>query len=359
MSSSSFLDAQRAARGVPLDESPPVSRTYGFCQPSMWHFGDARREFDAAESDAVMFDVSDRVQIELAGRDAQSFLHKFCTNDVARLAPGDGCEALATNIKGRIVAHLFVFVTDGAVWLETTPGAEEGLLSHFDRYLFSDDVHLHGRTTEFGQLFVTGNGGSKRLSSLGIETATLDNLPHAAVERDSGKFVIRRVDLFLQPGYLLSIERTKLIGLWNELLPAGILPGGAQAFHARRIEARFPLYGLDLGDENLAQEAARTTQAISFTKGCYLGQEPIARIDALGHTNRELRGLKCAGGAMPEPGSHIVAEDNLEVGAITSSAMIPGSDMMVALGMVRTSHTQPGTTVAIRCGNQDVPAEVF
>jgi hypothetical protein len=146
--------------------------------------------------------------------------------------------------------------------------------------------------------------------------------------------------------------------LWQELTASGIRPGGAEAFHAHRIESGFPLFGLDLTDDNLAQEAARTQRAISYTKGCYLGQEPIARIDALGHVNRELRILRLNSASALEPGVVIQAENGREIGEITSSTAVPGEDRSVALGYVRSSHAKPETTVIVRADDREISATV-
>jgi len=232
-------------------------------------------------------------------------------------------------------------------------------LAHFERYLITEDVQLLSRTDQFGELLVTGPDSAEKLSSLNIQSNTLGLLEHTITHRGDDSLVIRRVDLLGQPGSLLSVDRTRLLDLWQELTASGIRPGGAEVFHAHRIESGFPLYGLDLTDDNLAQEAARTQRAISYTKGCYLGQEPIARIDALGHVNRELRILRLNSTPSPEAGAKIRAEDGREIGTITSSAMVPGEDRSVAMGYVRSSHAKPEIAVIVRADGREVPVTLF
>jgi folate-binding protein YgfZ len=188
---------------------------------------------------------------------------------------------------------------------------------------------------------------------------SLQLFQHTSHERDDTRLAIRRVDLLGKPGYLLATNRTNLARLWKSLILEGVSPGGAAAFHACRIESGFPLYGLDLSDKNLAQEAARTERAISLTKGCYLGQEPIARLDALGHVNRELRALRLASEPAPEPGDVVASDEGREIGVVTSSATHPGEKRPIALGFLRSSHTKPDTAVRVRVGRADVPATVF
>ena len=359
MTSAALLDEQQLAGGVPVSDQNSARETYWFCHPTMLQFGDSQREYQAAKSEVALFDVSDRAQIEMTGKDARNFLNNFCTNDVNRLGSQAGCEAFITNIKGRILAHVFIFITDDSgVWIETTPNVQEALLTHLDRYLINEDVELHSRTGQFGELFITGPRSGEALSSFNLPASAIGLCEHAIAHRADGSIVVRRVDLFGQPGFLLSVDRTKLLDLWKELTAGGLSPGGAEAFHAHRIESGFPLYGLDLNDDVLAQEAARTQQTISYTKGCYLGQEPISRIDAIGHVNRELRVLKINSTLAAETGAVIKAEDGREIGAVTSSAMIPGEERSVALGYIRSSHVEPETAVIVSIGNNEILATV-
>ena len=354
-----LLEEQQMAGGVLPGDSAPMPRTYRFCSPHILHFGDAASEYDAGMNDALLFDLGDRAQIEMVGPDAQRFLHNFCTNDITRLQSGQGCEAFVTNAKGRILAHILVFVGTDSVWIETAAHVEQTLLAHLDRYLITDDVRLYSRTEERGELYLSGPASCEALTALNILSAPLECLEQTVIRHEGVDVAIRRLDLLNHAGFLLSADRTALVELWRALTSHGVRPGGAQAFHAHRIESAFPLDGLDLNNQILAQEAARTHQAISFTKGCYLGQEPIARIDAIGHVNRELRGLAIDGLSWPEPGDTIAAADGHEIGSITSSAVVPGAGRSVALGYLRSNHTEPGARVLVRAGTQELVAMVF
>jgi len=328
--------------------------------PDAVHFGDPQAEYKAASTKAALFDLSDRTQIELTGVDRAQFLHNFCTNEIKKLAPGSGCEAFVTNIKGRILAHVFVFAEEHSLWIDTVPRAEQSLLSHLDRYLITEDVELHARTNELGDLFLSGEQAGGLLNSLGCDVSNLRTCDHVVSQISGIEVTVRRVDLIGVPGFLLSTSREPLAPLWSQLSKAGATPAGSAAFHALRIEAGMPLYGLDLSDDNLAQEAARNVQAISFTKGCYLGQEPIARIDALGHVNRELRGLKLPAGPVPKPGSTVLtADESQEIGHVTSSAMSYADDGPVALALLRSNWTTRDTQVVVQLDEATVPATVF
>jgi folate-binding protein YgfZ len=232
-------------------------------------------------------------------------------------------------------------------------------LTHLQRYVLGDDVQLHTRSDQFGELFLSGPNSAAILARCADCLATLGKSEHATTKIGSSAGVVRRVDWFQQPGFLISTDRKLLAELWRELTDQGAQPGGAQAFHALRIEAGFPLYGLDLSGDNLAHEAARTAAAISFTKGCYLGQEPIARLESLGHVNRQLCRLQVESTpASPADPAVRDREGDSNVGAVTSWVPIPGADRAVALAMLRTTHSIAGTKLWIATGSDQVAATV-
>jgi tRNA-modifying protein YgfZ len=354
MIDTAFLDAQHQAGAAAFHD--------GMAAPTAVDFGDPRIEYQAARNASAVFDVGDRTQIELTGRDRAKFLHNFCTNNVLDLQSGAGCEAFVTNVKGRVLAHVFVFATDESLWLDTVAGAAESLLTHLDRYLITEDVGLHDRTAEFAELLVTGPQAAAQLAALPLPVESLTPYAHTTVTLDGQPVSIRRIDLVGAPGYVLAIPRPHLVEIWNRLVEAQVQPGGRTAFDALRIEAGMPLYGIDITDDNLAQEVARTNLAISFKKGCYLGQEPIARIDALGHVNRELRGLRIEAPAPPAPGALVFAADgDQQIGQVTSSAVHPAESgrQSLALAYLRRGSLEPGTSVRVQIGEQAAPATVF
>ncbi len=294
---------------------------------------------------ATVYDVSDRTQIEVLGVDRAKFLHGFCTNDIKSLQPGQGCEGFLTNIKGRVLAHVFVFAGAQSLWMETVPGQETAIISHLDRYLIREDVQLIGRSAERGELFVTGAHAAQLL----MLDEGLPPCGCVAREAFGSPFDIRRADMLGQPGFLLSVPRAAVDATRQSLLAVGCAAGTPDQFETRRIEAGFPHYGRDISEDNLAQEVGRTKQCISFTKGCYLGQEPIARLDAMGHTNRELRRIRFESGARPVVGSVIsAAETDDEAGVITSVAPLSNdAGETAALGYLKTKFCPAETRVRV------------
>lgn len=326
------------------------------------HFGSPEKEYQSAHETAVLFDVSHRDQFELKGKDRAKFLHNFCTNDINHLQPDHCCEAFITNVQSRILGHVFVFNQGDSLWLDTAPGASADIIKHLDRYIILEDADFEVRNPEFGNLYLSGPQAAEILKQAGIPVESLAVNQQLQVSDSGTQLTVRRLDWLKQPGYLCSLQYVKIADFWSKLLEAGASPAGSETFDALRIEALFPIYGTDLSEENLAQEASRTDQTISFKKGCYLGQEPIARIDALGHVNRELRSIGMSSDCVLQVGAKVMAgeADNLqEVGTITSSARSFGKYPAVAMAMVRRGSNQPGTEVRIVSGECEATGTVF
>lgn len=324
------------------------------------NFGDSAKELTAARDSAALFDLGGRTQLELTGADRQKFLHNFCTNEVRNLQPGQSCEAFLTTIQGKIKAHLFVFADERSLWIDATAGSEDLIFQHLNKYLITEDVELHRRSAEFVAFYATGPHILDRLAGLGLPVADLGVNRHVPAALDSQPLAVRRVDWLAGPGCLIQVAAPAAAAVWKALTAGGLVPAGQGAFDALRISACFPEHGLDLTADNLAQEAARTNLAVSFSKGCYLGQEPIARIDSMGHVNQELRGLRLASGPLPVVGAKVLMPGEVrEAGTVTSVAWDATTLAPVALAMLKRNYVSPGTKLNVVCGDQEVSAMVF
>jgi folate-binding protein YgfZ len=261
--------------------------------------------------------------IVVTGRDRHKFLNNFCTNDILRLKPGDRCEAFFTNVKGKIVAHGHVisrFEHEDELLFAGPPGQSARLIEHLDRYIIREEVSLSDTSSEKSFLLDT----SRKLSSSGLDARINWNL-------------IERYD-----------------SLVSELIDQGCVAAGDDAFYVVRIEAGVPIMGVDFGTENLPQEIGRDRQAISFTKGCYLGQETVARIDALGHVNQKIVGVRFFCKQAPPVGAALTRNGST-VGHATSVAISPRLAAPLALAMVRREANAAGTRLESDVG----PCEVI
>jgi folate-binding protein YgfZ len=324
------------------------------------HFGSAREEYAAATTQAAVFDVGDRTLLELSGSDRLRFLHNFCTNDIKGLKTGKGCEAFVPNVKGRVLGHVFVDATESSLWIDADSAQAERLVPHLERYLINEDVQIADRTADWSELFVVGPEAAERLRKLGLDVTGLEHLGHRTLDI-GGAVRVRRFDVEPHRGFAICAPRDRLAGVWDQLCQAGVRPAGSEVWTALRIEAGLPVYGVDISDESLAQEVGRTKTAISFTKGCYLGQEPIARIDALGHVNRELRSLRITGEFVPPAGSRVFSDaaGATPVGTISSAGFSFGSNSSVALAVLRSNVTAGGSQVFVAGPSAPVAATVF
>lgn len=265
-------------------------------------------------------------RIAISGRDWQSWLHNFCSNDIRSLKPGSGCEAFVLNVKGRTLCHAIVLCLETSGELLTTGIPSLSLIEHFDRYIITEDVRLVDKSSESG-LWWTDDPGSE------LQNEFPETWSHAEIA--SGVRIIRS-RIGNSPDLLFSLEKSAEPALVAWCNARGISRSRENSFHSARIRGCWPLNSVDLRDTNFPQEFDRDSRAISFQKGCYLGQETVARIDALGHVNQRLVSLKLRGEAGVEPGAKLIVREFPEkpVGNLTSVCST-GVKEWVALGFVR------------------------
>jgi folate-binding protein YgfZ len=317
---------------------------------------DAATEYTCAHTAAVVFDCSDRGKVRVEGADGGRFLHNLSTNDILHLAAGSGCEAFLTTLKARVVAYLLVYHLPGQQWwLDVAAGMAPKVIQHLDHYLISEQVELTDATATLAQFHVAGpRAGAVLADLLGSAVEGLSALHAAVVSGPYGDCQVRRQDGLGIPGYDVLCPAEQAAALRQALLAREVRPAGQEVFEALRIEAGTPAWGLDIDENTFAPEVNRTAQAISYTKGCFLGQEPIVMARDRGHLNRLLQRLSLPGG--PVPHNSPLFADGKEVGRVTSSAAMPGQDRAVGLGYVRRGIERVGTTLEVEAGGQRRPA---
>jgi tRNA-modifying protein YgfZ len=334
-------------------------------------FGHPHAEYTWIQTESFWCPKPDVTWLEVTGRDRAKFLHNFCTQDVRGLVPGAGAEAFVTTVQGKVFAHVCLFAGHDSLWIANLGSPIPRLLAHLDKYRITEDVEFHDRSATRATLLVSGPDAEDKLIGLGLAAASLGTLNHfwtdlSLATGGAVRLHVTRVDWLGQPGYLLSCDADSglealLCDVAATLTARGIHPVGQAAFEAARIEACFPWYGQDFSEANLAQEIQRTAQAISFTKGCYLGQEPIARIDALGHVNQQVRGVRLSRGPVPLPGTPIFPPGGSDkpIGKITSATVSFADDLPVALALMRRGSERPGLNVVVHHEAGLSPATLF
>lgn len=304
---------------------------------------DQLAHYQALRTSAAYAPLS-RTQIALTGGDRATLLHKFCTQDVLSLRPGQGSEAFICNVQGKIVGYVYFFVGEESIALDSAAGQAEALVGHLDRYVIREDVQFADESAQRGDILVAGPEAGRQLRELtGAEVPT-EMFAHGAAKLGGADVWLRKTPYVAPECYFVSYAFAEEPAILAALDDAGILRLAPEVVEVARIESGTPLYGVDITVENLPQEVARDATAIHFRKGCYLGQETVARIDALGHVNKLLVQLKFPQDAAVAPGEDLVLGEK-KVGRVTSVCFSPAANSQLALAYVRREHTTPGTQI--------------
>ncbi len=336
------LHAHLAARGAVHGDDRGVSLPR--------HFGDPEGEYAALTRGAALVDLGFRTLVRAVGPDRAPFLQGMLSNDVAGLAPGAGCPALLLTIQGRVTADLRVAALPDELLLDVDVRARDECVGALETLLVADDVELQAPPAPVALIALDGP------EAAGLAGAA-DLPPFAHVETVVAGVAVRavRASDVGGPGVVLHVPAPDAPAVWDALCRAGARPCGMEALDGRRVEVGVPRIGADMGAKTLALEVP-VDDAISATKGCYLGQEVVARGTARGPVNRRLVGLALAGPA-PAAGAPLL-RDGKEVGQLTTVARAFGAGTLAALGFVRREHWEPGTELAVGGGHAVTVARV-
>ena len=300
--------------------------------------------------------------VELAGPEARMFLHNLCTQDVKNLAEGAGGETFLTNAKARVVFHGAVsrvpWQGQDVLWLDTSPGQAERVLQHLNHFLISEQVELTDRTQEVAMLRLVGPAAATTLTAaLGVALPELKPWHNAVVPFQGQNVVIRHQLCLNLPGYDCLAVPSLIPLLKERLVAAGAVLGGPETYEVLRVEAGWPVFGIDMDENRFVVEVGRNAQAICYTKGCFLGQEPIVMARDRGQANRMFLGLLCGDGPALAAGTKLY-QGEAEVGQVTSSVASPKLRQTIALGYIRRGSQEPGTKLAVETASSGRSATV-
>ena len=310
-------------------------------------YGDPIGEWRAVRQRCGVADLSHRSQLRLCGRDHVRFLQGMLTNDVARLAVGGAQYAAMLTPKGKMLADMYLYRWEDSVLLDMEPGMAAPVAERLERFKLTFKVDIVDQSPELATLHVAGPGARP----------LLEEASGAEAPREGwGKLVLGGVEAVAAPvgrtgeeGFDLFVSSQAAASLWRGLLAAGAAPVGMEAMETLRIEAGVPRYGVDMTEATIPIEAG-IEHAISYEKGCYVGQEVVARIHWRGHVNWHLRGLVVESATPPPPGAEVLDEGGKRVGRVTSSTLSPALDKAVALGYIRRERADDGTLLKVDCG---------
>ncbi|MGA2255864.1 MAG: glycine cleavage T C-terminal barrel domain-containing protein [Thermoguttaceae bacterium] len=309
-------------------------------------FGDWEGEYRAFRGRAGLFRPPTVAQVEITGTQRAEFLNRLCTNKLDRILPGEGCETFLADANGRILHHVLVYAGPESLVLHTAAGLGPKLCSHLDYYLIREDVQFHDRSLQWGELILAGPQSANVLQLLlGENLPSGDGyLANFNAGWDGRPLMIRRLQERGFQNFQLAGETVDMGTLWRALRQLGATACGMRALESVRIEEGFPVIGLDITEKTLPQEVGRNEKAISLTKGCYLGQEIVARIDSRGAVNKILSGIRFQTSDVPPSGGKLT-HGGQAAGQITSAAYSPGFGVSVALAYVGRQFHEPGTVL--------------
>jgi folate-binding protein YgfZ len=305
-------------------------------------------DYRAITETCGLLDRSERGKLALSGADAATFLQGQVSNDVESLVPGTGCYAAFLTPKGKMLGDVRILATADELLLDTERAALQALFNMIRRFSLGYQVELHKRTLERGLLSLIGPESTELA---GATELGADEHAHVVIEVPGSGLSARAIRTDV--GVDLLCDAADTAALRSALEDAGAVPVGEAAADCLRIERGRPRYGVDLDDTVIPQEAGLNERAVSFTKGCYVGQETVARLHYRGKPNRQLRGLKLSGAA--EAGEELEFEGRV-VGRVTSAATSPRFGP-IALAFVRR-EAPVGSTVSVGAGGE-LTAEVI
>jgi len=358
------LDETHAQLGASMTER------YGWSVPAS--YGDVAREYAAVrEGGAGLIDLSQYGRVLVSGSEAVPFLNGLITNDMKTLEIGQWMPAAFPNVQGRLLASIRMMRlkdegTDKKVspifLIDTEAATHQTVLKTIERFTLAGDFHLTDRTNEKVMLSVQGKKAISVVGSvLGGATEGLEPQAVGQISWQQGEgkaeLTIIHASHTAEDGFDLIVDNAHAGSLWNALQQAGAQPVGYNALEVLRIEAGIPRYGVDMDDTNVVTET-NLDDAVSYTKGCYIGQEIIARIKYRGHVAKKLSGLLFDGSVAVGTGAVVNSADGKEIGRITSVTDSPKLNCTIALAYLKYDYLAAGTQVRVPAGDQDKAAKV-
>jgi tRNA-modifying protein YgfZ len=316
--------------------------------------------YAAARQRAAFAERVDRARIVVSGADRASYLQGLLTNDIAALTAGTGCYSAYLTAQGRMIADMNAYELGDAILLTLEAAVKDTVMARLDQFIFGEDVRLGDVTDAFAQIAVVGPEAATVVARAlgGVDAGALAPLPEYGNLRVASAFgaaIVARIADAGEPGFDVYVERAHAGALKSALAAAGAPEMDEATSEALRIEAGVPKFHRDMDEETIPLEAGIESRAISFTKGCYVGQEVVIRVLHRGHGRvaRRLVGIALTGAQPPASGAAIRSGDR-EIGEVTSSTMSPALQRPIALGYVHRDFAAAGTAVDV----DGVPGEV-
>ena len=314
-------------------------------------YGSVAAEYEALHSRAALFDRSHRGRLRVKGPRAAEMVTGMVTNDVAALLPGQGCYAAALTAKGKIVADVRVLVEEDGIFVDAPPRSAAAWAAMVKKFVNPRLAPHQDESASIRDIGIFGANARHIVSELtGVQSPALTTLApysHVSVQMDGAPMLVVRVPDLEVEGFELLLPADAFTSMWSRAVAAGATPAGLEAWDIARVEAGRPEWGIDIDDTTIPQEANfDALHAISYTKGCYVGQETVARVHFRGHVNKHLRGIRAAGTEPIHTGATLHDDAGAQVGDVRSAVRSPRLGA-IALAMIRR-EVEPGAPLTAR-----------
>jgi folate-binding protein YgfZ len=347
-----------ALRELHLRSGAIMFERNGWLTPST--YGDEFFEYAAVrERGAGLIDLSARCRLLVTGSEAVPFLNGLITNDMKTLEENRWMPAVFPNVQGRLLASVRVIRValraegddpgkskQPTFLIDTEAATHERVLQTIQRFTLAGDFHVTDLTDETVLFSLQGKAANKIITSVLDDAASISVGGVKQSVWNGDPITVLRATHTGADGFDLIVKNAHGEKLWQELLAAGARPVGYDTWERLRVEAGVPRYGRDMDDTTVVTET-NLDEAVSYTKGCYVGQEIIARIKYRGHVAKKLRGLLFEEPIKLEVPAPIISADGKEVGRVTSTTNSPHLGRRIALGYVKYEHSNAGTEVRL------------
>jgi folate-binding protein YgfZ len=312
-------------------------------------FGDWQREYSFAKQSVALIDKNYRAYVSFTGADRVRYLNAILTNNIKDLQPFQGNLSLLLNPQGRILAEIETHARVDRLFCVSYAMIRERLVETLDKFIIMDDVTLIDDTQRYGTLALEGPAAARLASDMtGVDLHSLPELVTAEARVGSMGCGMVRKTLGGFPAAEFILGREDIQGFWHELLrrakAVGGGPIGYTALNALRLEQGVPWFGYDFGEKQIPHEAALENSHISYTKGCYTGQEIVERVRSRGQVNRRRVALVFPGARVPSAGDVLTAGGK-EVGFVTRASALPSRTFAIGMGYLRRESAALGSQV--------------
>ena len=335
--------------GYHLSQGATLGEYHGAVVPA--RFTDPVAENRAVRAASGLFDFSFRGKFRMKGRDHAKLLQRLVSNDVKKLTPGQGTYATLLNAQGHIVVDLRLYCAEESFIVDTEADLRDKAIQSFRRFIIADQVELE--PLELYALAFQGPRAKGLLEkTLHIDLPAMNEFDHFSTNYAGFPVRVVRASSTGEEGYEVWTNAAGMEAVWGAACGQAptydMLACGIEALESLRIEAGIPRYGSELGEDVIPLEAG-LLNALSFNKGCYIGQEIVERARSRGHVNWKLTGLIVDSEQPPQPGLKALVEGR-EVAEVTSSCVSPTLGKTIALAYVRREFTEPGSKLAFTSG---------